>query len=440
MAVMSQKYPITIDVEKAKQYKVPETLYLNFDDKHIAGRVLCKKEAVDWWVDKAPMPKDDFLGMIDILFQIPRSQVEDYYCLNWKQAGIKFRPTVLSRRAVPTQQVICHVPAHQRDNAIIQVLAPDNVIPYDQIDPEVIGVLRTIKDTSLSSKMAITTQSQVLKNMMDPKVRYLPSTSGIHSSIGYFRHAYCQSNFLISNLSLLKTTDSDVDLQTDGALLNLCSMTQYALKTSKHSVEDFRRQFGKAKIMGIWVRDLLARHRSTTTSCIKTCKALLGMKSNMSSTIKSVEFSPSVGGKLRVVMKRNKRNVPFRVYEGEERVNFRSNCNRGQFTHNGALITSIVCNLGPKDEIRATLAAIDLYCKLGFEESNSDSLFSMTQKVYEALRETPWVVARCEQKRWRGFNTMLPGKAGELEMKQETEFEEGVLVECSLTEDRLIRY
>lgn len=50
MATMSQKYPITINKERAIRYKVPEELYLKVEDNHIGGRLLCRKEAVDWWV------------------------------------------------------------------------------------------------------------------------------------------------------------------------------------------------------------------------------------------------------------------------------------------------------------------------------------------------------------------------------------------------------
>lgn len=76
MAVMSQMYPITIDIKKAIQYKVPEEYYLNVDDKHISVRVICKKTVIDWWVSRAPMPDNDFLSMIEILFKMPRQQVK----------------------------------------------------------------------------------------------------------------------------------------------------------------------------------------------------------------------------------------------------------------------------------------------------------------------------------------------------------------------------
>lgn len=47
MALMSQKYPITVDLDRAKSSGMPSELYLNVEDRHIAGRVLCKMMAVD---------------------------------------------------------------------------------------------------------------------------------------------------------------------------------------------------------------------------------------------------------------------------------------------------------------------------------------------------------------------------------------------------------
>jgi len=48
--------------------------------------------------------------------------------------------------------------------------------------------------------------------------------------------------------------------------------------------------------------------------------ALMKMPSVMVSEIKSITFSPDPIGKITAQMHRNMKGVPFRVYEGEERV------------------------------------------------------------------------------------------------------------------------
>lgn len=101
---------------------MPKEPNLSVDDKDIVDRVLCKKEAADWWVCRAPIPSEDFVKMINILFKMPRKQVMDYYAYNWKDSRIKLKPTVLSTKPVPTQEVIANVPTNHRDNAIIKFL------------------------------------------------------------------------------------------------------------------------------------------------------------------------------------------------------------------------------------------------------------------------------------------------------------------------------
>lgn len=162
----------------------------------------------------------------------------------------------------------------------------------------------------------------------------------------------------------------------------------------------------------------------TSIACIKFTRALLGLNSNMSSVIKNVNFAPGESSEIRVTRKTNKRRVVYKSYEGQERVNFKSVSNRGQFTHNGSLIASIVCNRTPKDSIANTLAAIGVYCKLGFEDATN--LMRMHDAQYKFLRQAPLLDAlRCEK--WVKFDTMKVGKVGELEIRPETEFEEGAL-------------
>lgn len=177
--------------------------------------------------------------------------------------------------------------------------------------------------------------------------------------------------------------------------------------------------------MGVRVLDLLQKHSMTSIACIKFTRALLGLNSNMSSVIKNVNFAPGESSEIRVMIKTNKRRVVYKSYEGQERVNFKSVSNRGQFTHNGSLIASIVCNRTPKDSIANTLAAIGVYCKLGFEDATN--LMRMYDAQYKFLRQAPWEIVRCTREKWVKFDTMKVGKVGELEIRPETEFEEGVL-------------
>lgn len=130
--------------------------------------------------------------------------------------------------------------------------------------------------------MSIVTQVQVFKGMMDPKVRFLPAISGMSQSIGYFRHAYCQSHYVISDLKLWNEEEK-VGEKTEVVLLNLCRSIYHATKVSTKPITDFQYQVAKASILGMKVVDLLKTHSSTHTACIKFTRALMGMRNTMSS-------------------------------------------------------------------------------------------------------------------------------------------------------------
>lgn len=38
-------------------------------DKHTHKRILCKKEPIDWWVEKIPMPSDKIIKVINALYK-----------------------------------------------------------------------------------------------------------------------------------------------------------------------------------------------------------------------------------------------------------------------------------------------------------------------------------------------------------------------------------
>lgn len=277
---------------------------------------------------------------------------------------------------------------------------------------------------------------QVIKSMLDPKIRFLPSMLGIFSSFSYFRHAYCQGNFTLSNVKLVQGQQSD----NLAILLYFCKAVQFGVHTLSSRLREFERQVRSASILGTPIIDVLEQHANSGIDCVKSVRALLKLRSSMNSEIKGVEFSPDQSGNVRVILRQKQSEVYYKTFEGAERVNYRSVSCRGQFTHDGHLITSIVCNVFLTDEIRVVLAAIGTYCKVDFMYDKSRNFNQMQDSKFEEFRKCPWIVARCTKPQWHKFNTMKPGKVEELYLKTETEFEEGAKKSCKLTEDLHIRY
>lgn len=61
MAVMTQKYPLSVKRTKIKKYSLPKEFFPSkpVDDTHRHDRVLCRKEAVDYWAGVSAIPSVD---------------------------------------------------------------------------------------------------------------------------------------------------------------------------------------------------------------------------------------------------------------------------------------------------------------------------------------------------------------------------------------------
>ncbi|CAG9761502.1 unnamed protein product [Ceutorhynchus assimilis] len=102
MSVMSTKYPLSVDKSRFKKYQMP----LNFippkktdpGNKHYHGRVLCKKDAIEWRITKSPVPEESSLAVTNILMKQARKDVELYKSFNWSRVRIEWGEMILERR------------------------------------------------------------------------------------------------------------------------------------------------------------------------------------------------------------------------------------------------------------------------------------------------------------------------------------------------------
>lgn len=123
--------------------------------------------------------------------------------------------------------------------------------------------------------------------------------------------------------------------------------------------------------MGLNVIECLQQHASTGVMCLRFVRALMKLPSVMVSVIRGVTFSPNSTSNICAQLYSNVKGVTFRVYQGEERVNFKCDGCQSQFNHNGFIITSIVCNRTSKEILRGALVSIGVNCKILFKESRS---------------------------------------------------------------------
>jgi hypothetical protein len=62
MSTVELKYPISVDRSKAIEHKIPIKFLCptkhNREDHHTHDRILCRKEAIDWWVSESEVPNE----------------------------------------------------------------------------------------------------------------------------------------------------------------------------------------------------------------------------------------------------------------------------------------------------------------------------------------------------------------------------------------------
>lgn len=131
LSTMTQKYPLNIDKEKATRYSVPMHFLArrgerSITDTHTHGRVLCKKVAVDWWVEQSPLPEKSTQAVIDLLFYACREDAKKYYSIKWK-GGIRFGPVNMERRTISTRDPMIKADRKTREK-LIEVMFSLNIL------------------------------------------------------------------------------------------------------------------------------------------------------------------------------------------------------------------------------------------------------------------------------------------------------------------------
>lgn len=162
---------------QAKEYDIPLRYMMKGkggEDKHTHGRVLCKKEALDWWVEESQVPDDNLRRAIDLLYKQPREEVKRYYSIDWHSAAIKFGPPVIERKFVRTKEPSFELPRHLQKTILKESLFPDLTLPDRRVTPAMKREAKELLSLSAEGKLALSSQIRIILNSMDPKVRCLP--------------------------------------------------------------------------------------------------------------------------------------------------------------------------------------------------------------------------------------------------------------------------
>nr|QYW05796.1 MAG: polymerase PB2 [Orthomyxoviridae sp.] len=207
MSTISMKYPISVDVERARDINMP-THFLHDADAHQHGRVLCKLEAVEWYINNATLPSENIKKAIDVLYEGKREQVRFFYSFNWESAHVRYGVTYIQRQLINMQEVNVSIPRHLKTDYIMAVLMPQYILDYGQLSPSVLTHLEKIRDLTLVSKMTIQSQLRILLNTLDSKPRYVPCLPNETVKVNRIRHSFASSMYVIHVSKTHLTKDS----------------------------------------------------------------------------------------------------------------------------------------------------------------------------------------------------------------------------------------
>nr|QMP82396.1 polymerase PB2 [Coleopteran orthomyxo-related virus OKIAV158] len=384
MSTMSQKYPISIDKTRAEMSKIPHAFLGVKDgkyiyDSHRHNRILCKKEAIEWWIENSNLPSDKTIKVIDILFQTPRKDVEAYYNVEWKSVRIGTVNT--ERKLISTRTPLIKADKPTREKAVERLFFPLTTIAYDPIPDSMMTNLKALVDDNLATNISLPSQIRIFLNLLDPKNRVLPLPSNFDERLAPMKHALMGSNFVcLHNFKTPVGNGNQIERLTTITAKCMIQNIRTIGGTEAHLAE----AISKTTILSTSLTKILINTPLKETPEIKVLKTALKLPIIMETENDGLTTSP-MPTKILPIFRQNLKGQYYRVYLGEEIVYFKFKDIRGQFTHNGQSITNITCNLTTTRELKQALIEIGIYCRWGFNSTKSGNYQSIKNEARKLI-------------------------------------------------------
>nr|APG77881.1 polymerase PB2 [Hubei earwig virus 1] len=421
MSVISTKFPITVDVEKARASSLPGYFIKPKDEKdmHNHGRVLCKKEAIEWWIERKSDIADKTKRTIDFMLLGGERNVRNYQNLNWRGASIKWGQPNIERRLCKTRDPILNIEPSQRNPALAQVLMPDFVLPSLTVKPEYIDEIKSYISTDQLQGICLSGQIRSVLTQMDPAYRYLPMLPQSKESDGPLKHALMHSNFsIIVNERIKSDSLKDYTPLFD----NLARVCFYAFKEDDWKPSTLFEALGSISIRGVSIREYLDNETLRETMYIKWIKVGLRMTVKAENIDGKFITSPAPTT-IKIFRSKNKSGVAFSVYKGNETVNFRFGHVRGSFTHDGQTLLKIISNYTDKKELVSLFMEIAYYIRWDVDETTGKNMNAIKREIRIKIKKNPHLFIRCESKQLLNIaNKIFPYELGCLKLVEASEY------------------
>jgi hypothetical protein len=386
LSVLSQKYPLSVDVEKTKKYKVPLQYLLTKNgkpvwDTHNTGRVLCKKEAIEWWMDKSEMPTQELINVIDILYRHHRGETEKYYSSDWN-TGVRFGITNVERRVVNTNDPIITADRRTREKLVETVLFPQLVVPYEEYPDYLKQQLVDLMGTTIGSHISLPSQIRILLNQLDPRARVLPIIPGTHEGHAELKHAIMGPNFVMRDVKVL---DRDPLRITEKWVVRISQLIIQKARELEAGPDEIKKALMRTWHGSETLETLIRQRIRKEPPEIKVMKSILCLSVDVETICDGLTTSPQPAN-ITPMANDNASGTTYRTYLGDEVVSYKYGDCRGQFTHNGTVITNITMNYTTSTELVDTLCEIGVYCRYGFRLTKSKDYSGMRQEARAHIR------------------------------------------------------
>lgn len=407
MSTMGLKYPISVEIKKARDYKIPVYLLMkgkDGEDKHTHGRVLCKKEAVDWWVAESRIPSENVQAAIRVLYDQCTKEVERYFSIKWEDAKIKFGPPIIERKYVRTKAPIFEVPKSIQNSLIKESLFPHLTIPDYRITPKMRQDAKELIDLTLEGKMTLSSQIRILMTNLDPKVRCLPMIPGSAESVANMKHAICHTNMVLTDLVIVDKTKKNRDTMT--LMMTALTSIIYEAKKFNWDLETIKKVADSFLIQGSTIEEILTTLGSENSPEIKFARALYGLPDTLEFTRDGFVTCPLLSP-TRMILAKTASGVRFQYNGNEEKVNFKYGDIKGNFSHSNCLLLSATMNYTTLRDLISTLSEIAIHIKWEFIHAKKRGRLEIHEEIKRKVTKKPWELIYSNEKT---FNETKWGK------------------------------
>nr|QRW42645.1 MAG: polymerase PB2 [Usinis virus]QRW42649.1 MAG: polymerase PB2 [Usinis virus]QRW42653.1 MAG: polymerase PB2 [Usinis virus] len=384
MASISEKYPISGDMEKLKACGIPQDM-IGQKDMHRVGRVMVKKEAIDFFINTSSAPDENVKKAIEIIYDNQNRMADEYFKWDWSTARVSFGQQEMQRRVVRTNSVVMEVPRGERTQLLIAAFFPENVIHWDMVDKGLLKkLLTTLGDISVA-RLPLLHQTRLLASAMDPRERMLPTSPSLPMDVQYFRHSFS------SNDHITKVVTKNPQSFTSGEEYGEMLGRVIAWRSSKNDSQDeIRKQLEGGTIDGLNITNIV---RMTKEPGIykDVVRAVFGLQSPAVVTIRGVDFYPQ-GGKITSMTCYNQAGRLFHAYRGKETVLLNHQGAPCSFTRMDGGIATIKMLVGTGRNLKEILARIAIFLRIGWFKSTKPTVATMAAESYDWAKREPWAV------------------------------------------------